>query len=63
MKLKTGLSLAILLAVLLILGPSSTAEDPAPQAASGVAPEEEDDTFIPSEKVPADSALSFPVDI
>lgn len=69
MKLSTALLLAILLLTLLVLGPSSTAEDPTSAVAlsgdgvDGSGDEEALDTFVPSEKLPADSAISFPVDI
>ena len=52
-------SLALLLLASGSLVASSTA--PPPQESQQTEPEEED--FVPTEKVPADSAISFPVDI
>jgi hypothetical protein len=49
-----GLVLAALVAV---FGPALTAQDPPP------GDEEQLETFVPSEKVKADSDISFPVDI
>ncbi len=51
------------LAVTLLASGSLVASSTAPktQESSQTEPEEED--FIPTEKVPADSAISFPVDI
>ena len=41
--------------------------DPAEAASAGPAPggrdQGDDDTFVPTERLPADSAISFPVDI
>jgi hypothetical protein len=37
--------------------------EPAPQESPPAQTETEDEDFIPTEKVPADSAISFPVDI
>ena len=49
---------AFLLALLLLafFGLSTTAQDTAE-------PDDEIETFVPSEKLPADAAISFPVDI
>lgn len=55
-------SLAVSLLASGSLVASSTAPPPPPQESqTETEPEEED--FIPTEKVPADSAISFPVDI
>lgn len=54
-----GYSLALLLIASGSLVASSTA--PPMQESSQTEPKDED--FIPTEKVPADSAISFPVDI
>ena len=52
----------LLVAALALIGPAAPAQDPAPAAQDeDAAPELE--TFIPTEKLPADSAISFPVDI
>lgn len=53
------LIIAALLAAMLALAARSA---PAPQTGSGAAGDELG-TFVPSETVPADSAVSFPVDI
>jgi len=54
-----GYSLALMLLASGSLVASSTA--PPPQESQQTEPDEED--FVPTEKVPADSAISFPVDI
>ncbi len=60
MKLTASIfSLLLLLLALALLGPATPAQDPAGQDAD----EQELETFVPSEKLPADSAVSFPVDI
>ncbi len=55
----------LLIAALALLGPATPAE--APAAAHGSAQQDDSEepleTFIPTEKLPADSAISFPVDI
>ena len=51
------LSLLLLLLALALLGPATPAQGPQD------AEEQELETFVPSEKLPADSAVSFPVDI
>ena len=69
MRIKT-LSVLLFLALLLATpagpGAAQTPEQPAAEeseAARAAAEEEALREFIPSEKVPADSAISFPVDI
>ena len=48
--------LFLLMALAALPGPEAPAQSPAGQ-------EEELETFVPTEKLPADSAISFPVDI
>ncbi|MEM1182438.1 MAG: hypothetical protein AAGM22_29090 [Acidobacteriota bacterium] len=57
--------LAFVLVVLLIAAwvLHSSAQGPAEPARSGAGDEESLSTFEPSEKVPADTAVPFPVDI
>ena len=69
MRIKT-LSVLLFLALLLATpagpGAAQTPEKPAAEeneAARAAAEEEALREFVPSEKVPADSAISFPVDI
>ena len=66
---RRGLLPALLLLAffLLLMGPYSVAQtpgssDPTPTR-SGAGTEEELETFVPTEKVPADSGVAFPVDI
>ena len=62
--MKIALSAILTLAVLAAPAPLATGDDQAP--ASEQTAEEDEGTleeFIPSEEVPADSAISFPVDI
>jgi len=59
--MKTVLTSILVLAVLCTPAPLATADDPA--AGPQIEPEEPPEEFIPSEEVPADSAISFPVDI
>ncbi len=54
-KWKALLFLLLLVLALVVVGPSLPAQDEAAQ--------EELETFVPSEEIPADSAISFPVDI
>lgn len=68
MKRATLTLFLVLLLVLALLGLNTTAQDTAGQdtAGSGSAPaetEEELESFVPTEKLPADTAISFPVDI
>ena len=60
-------SLAISLVASGTLVASSSGSPPAPGAQessqTGSEPQTDEEDFIPSEKVPADSAISFPVDI
>ena len=58
-------SLAIsLLASGSLVASSTIAPSPEPEPQQETpAPETEDEDFVPTEKVPADSAISFPVDI
>lgn len=58
MKTST-LALVLLLLLALSLGPAAPAQDAAGQDAAG----EKLETFVPTEKLPADSAISFPADI
>lgn len=53
----------LLVAALTVLGPAAPTEAPAALAQEAEDSEEELETFIPTEKLPADSAISFPVDI
>lgn len=61
--------LLILLFAAGLMVASAPADDPGdnPPAAAGQSPAEADEeplgTFVPSEKLPADSAVAFPVDI
>ncbi|MEO1084795.1 MAG: hypothetical protein AAFY88_11190 [Acidobacteriota bacterium] len=56
--------LLLLLLLLLALGAHSAAQaPPADPGRSGAGGEEPLSTFEPSEKVPADTAVAFPVDI
>ena len=60
------LFLALLLATPAGPGAAQTPEQPAAgesEAATTASEEEALEEFVPSEKVPADSAISFPVDI
>lgn len=50
---KWTLALMLFLLVLALLGPNTIAQDEP----------EEPDVFVPTEKLSADSAISFPVDI
>lgn len=56
-KGKALLFLLLLVLALLLAGPSLPAQD------EETAAQKELESFVPSEKVPADSAVSFPVDI
>jgi len=49
-----GLLVLALLLVTQFSGPTEAAPQP---------PADEEDTFVPSEELPADSSISFPVDI
>ena len=49
----------LLLLALVLASPDTPAQDPA----GDEAPAEPLETFVPSEKLPADSEISFPVDI
>ena len=51
-----------LFALLLVLAPAGPGHTPTAQEQAEEEPEELE-TFVPSEKLPADSAISFPVDI
>ncbi len=51
------------LAVILLASGSLVASSAAPNTQESSQTEPEDEDFIPTEKVPADSAISFPVDI
>ncbi len=55
----------LLILTLVSIGPETPADDPAPAPQTGEEPTagEPPETFVPSEKLPADSAVSFPVDI
>lgn len=55
---KTTLALFLLFLLALVLGPSPAAQDAGREGAA-----DELETFVPTEKLPADSAISFPVDI
>ena len=52
----------LLVLALAAFGPDTPADDPA-QTAGEAPAEEAPEDFVPSEKLPADSAISFPVDI
>ena len=55
---------AALLFVCLLASTPAGPQTPATEEESTALPQEEElEEFIPSEKVPADSAISFPVDI
>jgi len=54
---KVLLFLLLLVLALVLAGPSLPAQD------EETAVQEELESFVPSEKIPADSAVSFPVDI
>ena len=56
-------SLAISLVASSAIVASSLAGTAAPPQQESPEPEPEDEDFVPTEKVPADSAISFPVDI
>jgi hypothetical protein len=56
-KSKAVLFLGLLVLALLLAGQSVPAQD------EEAAVKEELETFVPSEKLPADAAISFPVDI
>ncbi len=65
-----GLSFFALILVLLSIGPETPADDPGQPPAEPPAPPAAEpvdtaplETFEPTEKLPADSAISFPVDI
>jgi hypothetical protein len=51
------------LAATLLASGSLVASSTAPNAQESSQTEPEDEDFIPTEKVPADSAIAFPVDI
>ena len=51
------------LAVTLLASGTLVASSTAPRIQESSQTEPEEDDFIPTEKVPADSAISFPVDI
>jgi hypothetical protein len=59
--MKTVLTAILVLAVLSVPAPLATEDDPA--ADPQTAPQEPEEEFIPTEEVPADSAITFPVDI
>lgn len=77
MKNKIALSTLFLLLILVLaaIGPTTPAETPGQEggaqppvegpdrSASETATGEALETFVPTEKLPADSAISFPVDI
>ncbi|MEM6794209.1 MAG: hypothetical protein AAF725_09515 [Acidobacteriota bacterium] len=60
--LRNARLLLLVLAAALLTGPTSTAQNPA-AGRSGEGPEESLETFDPSEEVPAETAVAFPVDI
>ena len=66
-RLFVPLFFALLILVFATVGPKTPADDPqqAPEESQApAAPEAEPpETFVPSEELPADSAISFPVDI
>lgn len=66
-KLLFPSSLALLIAGLFFFGPETPAEDPRqeppPETEELPASNESLDTFVPTEQLTADSAISFPVDI
>lgn len=53
----------LLLLVLGLAGLTTTAQDTAGPPSTSGEPEQELETFVPSEKLPADTPVSFPVDI
>ena len=57
------LILVLGLAIVWLLGPASAPESLAGEEAPEQAEEEILEEFVPSEEVPADAELSFPVDI
>ena len=59
-KFSFGLLFVLLILGLASLGPDTPADDPAPQTGES---SEELETFVPTEKLTADSVVSFPVDI
>ena len=59
--MKTVLTSILVLAVLSAPAPLATEEPP--EASPRTESEEPAEEFIPTEEVPADSAISFPVDI
>lgn len=61
--MKTLPRLALLLLLAATLGGPAPAALPATDPQTGAGDEEELETFVPSEKLPADSAVAFPVDI
>ena len=64
--MKTVLSAILALAVLAAPAPLATGDDQAPAEGAQETTEGDEgplEEFIPSEEVPADSAISFPVDI
>ncbi len=66
MKIRVSLIvlLALVAALLLLSGAGRTVGAAAPAAGESQAPATgELEEFVPSERVPADSAISFPVDI
>ncbi len=63
-KLFLPLRFILLTAALAVLGPATPADGPDQGESAGQGDSEEPlETFIPTEKLPADSAISFPVDI
>lgn len=75
--LRSLLRLALVAGFLLLAGPHSVAQSPGPSeptpekpnpekpnpTQSGSAADETLETFVPTEKVPADTGVAFPVDI
>jgi hypothetical protein len=63
--LRSLLRLALVAGFLLLVGSHSVAQSPAESdpTQSGGASDESLETFVPTEKVPADTGVSFPVDI
>ena len=59
--MRTVLTAIVVLAVLSVPAPLATEDAPAAEPQTGS--EEPADEFIPTEEVPADSSISFPVDI
>ena len=62
-KLFVLLRLCLLITALAMVGPAAPADDPAAGDQEEEASEESLESFTPTEKLPADSAISFPVDI